>query len=38
MQVRNFTGHCTGIEQYARLKVTMGDRVSYLGTGRVIEL
>lgn len=33
-----FTGHCTGIEQYARLKAAMGSRVSYLGTGRVIEL
>ena len=33
-----FTGHCTGIEQYARLKSQMGDRVSYVGTGQVIAL
>lgn len=37
-EVEYFTGHCTGIEQYAYLKSKMGDRVSYLGTGRVIEL
>lgn len=36
--VEYFTGHCTGIEQYARLKASMGSRVSYLGTGRIIEL
>ena len=33
-----YTGHCTGIEQYAQLKCRMGDRVAYLGTGQVLEL
>lgn len=33
-----YTGHCTGIEQYAYLKSRMGDRVSYMGTGQVLEL
>ena len=33
-----YTGHCTGIEQYARLKSRMGNRVSYMGTGQTLEL
>ena len=33
-----YTGHCTGIEQYAYLKSRMGDRVSYMGTGQTLEL
>lgn len=33
-----FTCHCTGVEQYARLKCQLGDRISYAGTGRIIEL
>lgn len=36
--VMYYTGHCTGIEQYAYLKSLMGDRVSYAGTGQVITL
>lgn len=33
-----YTGHCTGIEQYACLKSRMGDKVSYVGTGQVLTL
>lgn len=33
-----YTGHCTGIEPYEFLKKMMGDRVEYLGGGRVIEI
>lgn len=33
-----YTGHCTGIEQYARLKAVMKDRVSYLSTGQSVCL
>ena len=36
--VRYYTCHCTGIEQYAYLKGRMGDRLSYLGTGDVLSL
>ncbi|MBN2557586.1 MAG: MBL fold metallo-hydrolase [Clostridia bacterium] len=32
------TGHCTGEEQFAILKETLGDKISYLSTGRVIEI
>jgi len=33
-----YTGHCTGIDQYAYLKGRMGDKVSYLGTGQSLTL
>lgn len=36
--VRYFTCHCTGIEQYARLKQEMGGRIAYAGTGWSTEL
>ena len=36
--VMYYTGHCTGIEQYACLKSRMGDKVSYVGTGQVLTL
>ena len=33
---RYFTGHCTGLEQYAVLKETLAGRIDYLNTGTVI--
>lgn len=33
-----YTCHCTGAEQYARLKELMGERLGYLCTGDTIEL
>lgn len=35
---RYYTCHCTGKEQYKRLKVNMGDSIDYLKTGSIIEL
>ena len=32
-----YTGHCTGTEQYAALKETMGDQLHYLAAGSSIE-
>lgn len=33
-----YTGHCTGLEPYQVLKTLMGDRVEYLGGGKIIEI
>lgn len=33
-----YTGHCTGIKSYERLKEVMGSKVNYLGTGEELEL
>lgn len=33
-----YTGHCTGLAPYERLKETLGERIHYLATGTVIEL
>ncbi|NLN49946.1 MAG: MBL fold metallo-hydrolase, partial [Clostridiales bacterium] len=33
-----YTGHCTGLEAYNRLKELMGDRIEYLSTGSVLEI
>lgn len=35
---RYYTGHCTGQEQYAVLKQTLGSRLDYLSTGTVLEI
>lgn len=35
---RYFTGHCTGLEQYGFLKLTLGDRLECLGTGMEIVI
>lgn len=36
--VAYYTCHCTGLEQYARLKELMGERLTYLAAGETIEL
>ena len=33
-----YTGHCTGLPSYARLKELMGDRVRYLHAGESVML
>ena len=33
-----YTGHCTGLPSYARLKELMGERVRYLHAGESITL
>lgn len=33
-----YTCHCTGVEQYEHLKNRMGERVSYLSTGKTIVI
>ena len=35
---RYYTGHCTGLASYARLKEKMGQRVAYLHAGETLEL
>ena len=38
LPARYYTGHCTGQEQYAVLKQTLGPRLDYLSTGTVLEI
>ncbi|HZJ75447.1 MAG TPA: MBL fold metallo-hydrolase [Clostridia bacterium] len=33
-----YTCHCTGLEQYKRLKANMGDSIDYIKTGSIIKL
>lgn len=33
-----YTGHCTGLKQYAFLKGVMGDRLHYISAGTVLEI
>ena len=33
-----YTGHCTGAEQFAVLKKTMGARLERISTGKILEL
>ena len=33
-----YTGHCTGMEPYKRLKAAMGDRIGYLSAGSEITI
>lgn len=35
---RFYTGHCTGLHAYSLLRERMGDQVSYLAAGSVLEL
>ena len=35
---RYYTMHCTGVEQYNRLRVLMLDQISYLSGGDVVEV
>lgn len=37
-RTRYYTGHCTGVAQYALLKQRMGDRLQYLSTGCSVTL
>lgn len=33
-----YTGHCTGLPSYERLKEKMGDRVRYIHAGDTVEI
>ena len=33
-----YTFHCTGLEAYKKLKVLLGDKISYLETGNMLEI
>ena len=33
-----YTGHCTGIESYERLKTIMGEKIDYISTGSLITI
>jgi 7,8-dihydropterin-6-yl-methyl-4-(beta-D-ribofuranosyl)aminobenzene 5'-phosphate synthase len=33
-----FTGHCTGLKPYNKLRELMGARIGYIATGTVLEL
>jgi len=37
-KTKYYTGHCTGLEPYKRLKAQMGDQIDYISTGREIIL
>jgi 7,8-dihydropterin-6-yl-methyl-4-(beta-D-ribofuranosyl)aminobenzene 5'-phosphate synthase len=36
--IKCYTGHCTGVDAYNRMKITMGDQIEYLATGSQIEI
>ncbi|MBE6137420.1 MAG: MBL fold metallo-hydrolase [Erysipelotrichaceae bacterium] len=36
--INYYTGHCTGLNSYEQLKLTLGDRINYISTGSVIEI
>ena len=33
-----YTGHCTGIESYERLKTILGEKIDYMSTGSLITI
>ena len=33
-----YTMHCTGVEQFEKLRTLMPGRISYLGTGEAVEV
>ncbi|MGM0396857.1 MAG: MBL fold metallo-hydrolase [Bacillota bacterium] len=33
-----YTGHCTGYDQYEKMKEIMGEKMNYLATGTIIEI
>ena len=35
---RYYTGHCTGVEQYAFLKEIMGEQLDYFSTGDTVTI
>ncbi|MDD4321414.1 MAG: MBL fold metallo-hydrolase [Acidaminococcaceae bacterium] len=37
-ETKYYTFHCTGIEAYKKLKLVLGDKISYLETGNKLEL
>ena len=37
-QTKFFTMHCTGVEQYDKLKAIMGDQIDYLSCGESMEI
>jgi 7,8-dihydropterin-6-yl-methyl-4-(beta-D-ribofuranosyl)aminobenzene 5'-phosphate synthase len=37
-ETRYYTGHCTGLEAFTKLKGTMKDQVQYLAAGNVVEI
>lgn len=37
-KAKYYTGHCTGMDGYTRLKAVMGDRLSYLPAGSVLKI
>ncbi len=36
--IKCYTGHCTGVDAYNRMKIMMNDQIQYLSTGSQIEI
>ena len=37
-KARDYTGHCTGLESFQRLKAVMGDKICYMAAGSTIHV